>query len=115
MTALIPATVLTGFLGAGKSTLLRRVLTERHGRGIVVIEHEFGEENIDNEIIVMGDERITQLNNGCLCCSMAVQPKIGGRRGHSHSGDQDIQVHRQASSRPRDSRSERSPYRPFSA
>jgi G3E family GTPase len=71
MQGLIPATVLTGFLGAGKSTLLRRVLTERHGRKIAVIENEFGEENIDSEIIVSGgDEQIIQLSNGCLCCGV---------------------------------------------
>lgn len=68
---LIPATVLTGFLGAGKSTLLRRVLSEPHGRKIAVIENEFGEENIDSEIIVSGgDEQIVQLSNGCLCCGV---------------------------------------------
>jgi G3E family GTPase len=71
MTSLIPATVLTGFLGAGKSTLLRRVLTEPHGRRIAVIENEFGEENIDSEIIVSGGtEQIIQLTNGCLCCGI---------------------------------------------
>jgi G3E family GTPase len=69
--ARIPATVLTGFLGAGKSTLLRRVLTEPHGRRIAVIENEFGQENIDSEIIVSGgDEQIIQLSNGCLCCGI---------------------------------------------
>ncbi len=68
---LIPATILTGFLGSGKSTLLRRVLTEAHGRKIAVIENEFGEENIDSEIIVSsGDEQIIQLSNGCLCCGI---------------------------------------------
>jgi G3E family GTPase len=67
----IAATVLTGFLGSGKSTLLRRVLTEAHGRKIAVIENEFGEENIDSEIIVSGgDEQIIQLSNGCLCCGV---------------------------------------------
>ncbi len=70
-TPLIPATILTGFLGAGKSTLLRRVLTEPHGRRIAVIENEFGEENIDSEIIVSGGaEQIIQLSNGCLCCGI---------------------------------------------
>jgi len=68
---LIPATILTGFLGSGKSTLLRRVLTEAHGRKIAVIENEFGEENIDSEIIVSGgEEQIIQLSNGCLCCGI---------------------------------------------
>jgi G3E family GTPase len=67
----IPATVITGFLGSGKSTLLRRVLTEAHGRRIAVIVNEFGEEDIDSEIIVSGgDEHIIQLSNGCLCCGV---------------------------------------------
>ena len=69
--ALIPATILTGFLGSGKTTLLKRVLTESHGRKIAVIENEFGAENIDNEILVQdNDEQIVQLSNGCVCCSI---------------------------------------------
>ena len=51
-TGLIPATILTGFLGSGKTTLLKRVLTEAHGQKIAVIENEFGEENIDTDILV---------------------------------------------------------------
>jgi G3E family GTPase len=69
--SLIPATILTGFLGSGKTTLLKRVLTEAHGQKIAVIENEFGEENIDNEILVHdSSEQIIQLNNGCVCCSI---------------------------------------------
>ena len=69
--ALIPATILTGFLGSGKTTLLKRVLTEAHGQKIAVIENEFGDENIDNEILVQdAKEQIIQLNNGCVCCSI---------------------------------------------
>lgn len=69
--ALIPATILTGFLGAGKTTLLKRVLTEAHGQKIAVIENEFGDENIDNEILVADTkEQIVQLNNGCVCCTI---------------------------------------------
>ena len=68
---LIPATILTGFLGAGKTTLLKRVLSEAHGRKIAVIENEFGEENIDNEILVADTtEQIIQLSNGCVCCTI---------------------------------------------
>ena len=68
---LIPATILTGFLGSGKTTLLKRVLTEAHGQKIAVIENEFGEENIDNEILVQAPgEQIIQLNNGCVCCTI---------------------------------------------
>ena len=68
---LIPATVLTGFLGAGKTTLLKRILTESHGLKIAVIENEFGEENIDNEILVADTtEHIVQMSNGCVCCTI---------------------------------------------
>jgi len=68
---LIPATILTGFLGSGKTTLLKRVLSETHGRKIAVIENEFGEENIDNEILVADTtEQILQLSNGCVCCTI---------------------------------------------
>ncbi len=69
--ALIPATILTGFLGSGKTTLLKRVLTEAHGQKIAVIENEFGEENIDNEILVSDtQENIIQMSNGCICCTI---------------------------------------------
>ncbi|MFM2329988.1 MAG: hypothetical protein RLZZ494_2091, partial [Pseudomonadota bacterium] len=69
--ALIPATILTGFLGSGKTTLLKRVLTEAHGQKIAVIENEFGEENIDNEILVSEvNENIIQMSNGCVCCTI---------------------------------------------
>ena len=69
--ALIPATILTGFLGSGKTTLLKRVLTEAHGQKIAVIENEFGEENIDNDILVADtQEQIIQMSNGCICCTI---------------------------------------------
>ena len=69
--SLIPVTILTGFLGSGKTTLLKRILTEAHGQKIAVIENEFGEENIDNEIMVNDtQENIIQMNNGCICCSI---------------------------------------------
>lgn len=69
--SLIPATILTGFLGSGKTTLLKRVLTEAHGQKIAVIENEFGEENIDNEILsVNTEEQIIQMSNGCVCCTI---------------------------------------------
>ncbi|MFC5477721.1 CobW family GTP-binding protein [Massilia suwonensis] len=67
----IPTTILTGFLGAGKTTLLNRILREEHGLRIAVIENEFGEENIDNEILVQDSgEQIVEMNNGCICCTI---------------------------------------------
>jgi G3E family GTPase len=69
--SLIPATILTGFLGSGKTTLLKRVLAEAHGQKIAVIENEFGEENIDSDILVKDtNEQIIQMSNGCVCCTI---------------------------------------------
>ncbi|QDX19895.1 GTP-binding protein [Pandoraea pnomenusa] len=66
-----PVTILTGFLGSGKTTLLKRILTEAHGMKIAVIENEFGEENIDNDILVQDNaEQIVQMSNGCICCTI---------------------------------------------
>ena len=69
--SLIPATILTGFLGSGKTTLLKRILQEAHGQKIAVIENEFGEENIDSDILVSETtEQIVQMSNGCICCTI---------------------------------------------
>jgi len=69
--SLIPATILTGFLGAGKTTVLKRILHEAHGQKIAVIENEFGEENIDSDILVSDTtEQIIQMSNGCICCTI---------------------------------------------
>jgi G3E family GTPase len=66
----IPVTLLTGFLGAGKTTLLNRILTEPHGQRIAVIENEFGEIGIDNELLIQEGEQIIEMNNGCICCTV---------------------------------------------
>jgi len=66
----IPVTILTGFLGSGKTTLLNRILTEQHGKKIAVIENEFGEVGVDNELVIDADEEIFEMNNGCICCTV---------------------------------------------
>ena len=66
----IPVTILTGFLGAGKTTLLNRILTEKHGLRIAVIENEFGEVGIDHELVISTDEELFEMNNGCICCTV---------------------------------------------
>jgi len=68
---LVPVTILTGFLGSGKTTLLKRILTEQHGHKIAVIENEFGEEGVDNDLLVQeSSEQIVEMNNGCICCTV---------------------------------------------
>ena len=54
---MVPVTILTSFLGSGKTTLLNRILKEQHGSRIAVIENEFGEAGIDNELLF--DEKTT--------------------------------------------------------
>jgi len=72
----IPVTILTGFLGAGKTTLLNYILTAQHGKKYAIIENEFGDVAIDNQLldVAVGKldtvESITVLDNGCLCCTV---------------------------------------------
>jgi len=68
---LIPVTILTGFLGSGKTTLLNHILKSPHGHRIAVIENEFGEIGIDNELLIQDQgEQIIEMNNGCICCTV---------------------------------------------
>jgi len=69
----IPVTVLTGFLGSGKTTLLNYILNENHGKRIAVIENEFGEVGVDDQLVdkkFFEDENIVEMKNGCICCTV---------------------------------------------
>ncbi len=65
----IAVTVLTGFLGAGKTTLLRHILHEHHEYNIAVIENEFGDVAVDDQLIGTRATEIKTLTNGCICCT----------------------------------------------
>jgi cobalamin biosynthesis protein CobW len=73
----IPATVITGFLGAGKTTMIRNLLENAEGRKIALIINEFGDLGVDGEVLKgcgiesCGEDDIVELNNGCICCTVA--------------------------------------------
>lgn len=66
----IPVTILTGFLGAGKTTLLNHLLNTHKDKKLAVIENEFGEIGIDNELVIRPENGIFELSNGCICCTL---------------------------------------------
>ncbi len=66
----VPVTILTGFLGSGKTTLLNHIIKQNPDTKFAIIENEFGEINIDSELVVKTDENIFELSNGCICCSL---------------------------------------------
>ena len=65
-----PVTVLSGFLGSGKTTLLNRVLKSDHGLRIAVMVNDFGDVNIDKDLVTGQSGDVVELSGGCLCCSI---------------------------------------------
>lgn len=66
----IPVTVLTGYLGSGKTTLLNRLLDARKGKNVFVLMNEYGEIDIDGQLLLRTKEQLVEFNNGCLCCTV---------------------------------------------
>lgn len=69
----IPVTIITGFLGAGKTTLLNQLIERNPDKKFAIIENEFGDIPIDQELVVNAKDGIFELSNGCICCSLNVE------------------------------------------
>lgn len=66
----IPVSIITGFLGAGKTTFLNEIIRTYPQKRIAIIENEFGEQGIDNELVIKGDESLFAMSAGCICCDL---------------------------------------------
>ena len=67
----IPYTVIGGYLGAGKTTLLNNLLRNSQGLRLAVLVNDFGDINIDADLITSHDGETINLASGCICCSLA--------------------------------------------
>ncbi len=66
-----PVTILTGFLGSGKTTLLNNIIAQNPKTRFAIIENEFGEIGIDQELVIGVEDGIFELSNGCICCTLS--------------------------------------------
>ena len=66
----MPVTIITGFLGSGKTTLLNHILSNNNDLKVAVLVNEFGDINIDSQLLVSMDETMVELSNGCICCTI---------------------------------------------
>ncbi len=66
----MPVTIITGFLGSGKTTLLNQILENKQDLKVAVLVNEFGDINIDAQLLISTDDDMVELSNGCICCTI---------------------------------------------
>ena len=66
----MPVTIITGFLGSGKTTLINKILHNKHKLKVAVLVNEFGDINIDTQLLMDVNENMLELSNGCICCTI---------------------------------------------
>jgi G3E family GTPase len=66
----VPVTLLSGFLGSGKTTLLNRLLEGLSDQRIAVLVNDFGDLNVDADLVVQQDADVLRIQGGCICCTM---------------------------------------------
>ena len=66
----MPVTIITGFLGSGKTTLLNQILQNKDNLKIAVLVNEFGDINIDEQLLISVESDMVELDNGCICCTI---------------------------------------------
>ena len=66
----MPVTIITGFLGSGKTTLLNQILKNRQDLKVAVLVNEFGDINIDSQLLISTEDDMVELSNGCICCTI---------------------------------------------
>jgi len=66
----MPVTIITGFLGSGKTTLLNQILQNKENLRVAVLVNEFGDINIDEQLLISMESDMLELENGCICCTI---------------------------------------------